>query len=94
MSEMVELPNRSIGDNGVEKRMLGVEWSRADAVGGFLRQEMTTRSGDRWSERDGFVIIIRSERTEMSELMDVGINEWMGCTDIKTVRLSGFLCQS
>ena len=33
-----------------------------------------------------------SERTEMSELMDVGINEWMSCTDIGTVRLSGFLC--
>ena len=52
MLEMVELPNRSIGDNGVAG----------------------------------------SERTEMSELMDVGINEWMGCMDIETVRLSGFLC--
>ena len=52
MSEMVELPNQSVGDNGVAG----------------------------------------SERTEMSELMDVGINEWMGCTDIETVRLLGFLC--
>ena len=67
----------------------GVEWIRANAVGGFLRQEMTMRSGDRQSEGDGFVIIIRSERMEV---MDVGINEWMGCTDIGTVRLSGFLC--
>ena len=50
--EMAELPNWSVGDNGVAG----------------------------------------SKRTEMSELMDVGINEWMGCTDIETVRLSGFLC--
>ena len=64
MLEMAELPNRSIRDNGVEKQMLGVEWIRANAVGGFLRQEMMTRSRDRWSEGDGFVIIIRSERME------------------------------
>ena len=47
------------------------------------------RSGDRQSEGDGFVIIIRSERTEV---MDVGINKWMGCMDIGTIRLSEFLC--
>ena len=68
--------------------MLGVEQIRANAVG-FLRQEKTTRSGDRWSKGDGFVIIIGLKRTEV---MDVEINEWMGCTDIGTVRLSGFLC--
>ena len=49
MSEMAELPNRSVGDNGVAG----------------------------------------SGRMEMSELMDVGINEWMGCMDIKTVRFVG-----
>ena len=89
MLEMAELPNQSIGNNRVEKRMLEVEWIRADAVGGFLRQEMMMRSGDRWSEGDGSVIIIRSERMEVK---DVGINEWMGCMNIETVRLSGFLC--
>ena len=49
MSEMAELPNWSVGDNGVAG----------------------------------------PERTEMSEVMNVGINEWMGCTDIETIRLSG-----
>ena len=48
MSEMAELPNWSVGDNGVAG----------------------------------------PERMEMSEVMNVGINEWMGRTDIETIRLS------